>query len=207
MDIALSISYDHETGKTCALLLGCSDLQTAFIIRQLKSLAGLTSHPILLPTLMSGYFRSILETYTQTLWRNLLNLEHESGVTGVPLYDRDGPLPTVKCEDYTPITTALLGLIQLGLSWENYVKQLLFMVETIQECRTHVNFVTADAGRECIRNKAAILDERLRFISHKASILEWRLQFILGRTQAQMTAVSPFISLSYPDPVKLHVST
>ncbi len=118
MDIALSISYNHSIGTTTALLLGTSDVQTAFILHQLKKLAPLASHPLLLPTLITGYFRTILESYTGTLWRNLLGLEHEGGVSGVPLYDQDGPLPVVdaKDRDYDKITTSLLGLIQLGLS-------------------------------------------------------------------------------------------
>jgi hypothetical protein len=190
MDIALSISYNSETGETCALLLGCSELQTAFISHQLKELAVLTRHPLLPPTLITGYFRSMLNRYTEDLWERLLDLEHESGVTGVLLYDQHGLIPAPQYHDYAQITTSLLGLIQLGLNWTNYVTQVLLLIEAIQECRFHINVTTTASRKDVIRSNGSVLDERLRFVSHKASIMQSRLAFIIERTQAEMTAVN-----------------
>jgi hypothetical protein len=66
IDIALSISHDPVTGSTYALIIGLSDRQLP-MSDQLKILASVTSHPLLLPILICTYFRSCLERHRSTL--------------------------------------------------------------------------------------------------------------------------------------------
>ena len=189
MDIALSISHDPNTGVTCALLLGCSDSQVAFILHQLRILASLASHPLLLPTLISTYIRTFLGNYSDDIATRLLRLEMESGQTGVLSYDEHGLWPLGQRNDYAALTSEVLGVIQLAVTWENYAKGLLFNIKSIQECISYINLATPSPRKETVEAKSAILDERLRFLSHKGNITLWRLQFVAQRTQAQMTAV------------------
>jgi hypothetical protein len=194
MDVALSLSHNHSTGLTCALLLGCSELQVISILRQLRVFASLAGHPLLLPTMITDYIRTLLENLAERSWIDLLGVEHESGQTGLRLYDEYGPLPPGKCDDYVEITKSVLGIIQLSLSWENYVKTLILAIESIQESLVHVNSVTSDTitpdtRKENVSSIGVILEERLQLNSHISKLLQSRLHFITQRTQAQMTAV------------------
>ena len=102
MDIALSISHDPATGMTSALLLGCSDIQQAFIHEQIKTFAGLASHPLLLPLLFSAHQEQLLNREKDRLWRSLLEVETASGQTGAPavgIYRR-----STDSQDYAGIT-------------------------------------------------------------------------------------------------------
>lgn len=190
VDIALSISHDLVTGSTSALVLGLSDRQAAYVRYQLEILAPLATHPLLLPTLICAYFRTALERYTKDLWDRLLKLEQDSGQTGVPLYNQHGFLPSGLVDDYTILTKEVLGIIQLSSSWQNWVQGLLYTIEAIQECNTHINSLTLSSRIVPVKEVGDMLLERLRFLSHKSNMMQYRLQYITQRAQAQMTAVS-----------------
>ena len=95
INMALSISHNPCTGITCALLLGYSDAQVAFILYRLRALASLASHPLLLPALISANIRTLLGTYADRIVAKLLKIEMKSGQTGIISYDKYGLLPSV----------------------------------------------------------------------------------------------------------------
>src|SRR5437762_717008 len=111
IDVALSISHNPSTGITCALLLRFSDAQVAYILHQLGILASLASHPLLLPTLTSGYIQTFLGDYAEDIIGRLLKLEMESGQTGILSYDKYGLWPLGQRNDYAAITREVLGII------------------------------------------------------------------------------------------------
>lgn len=194
MNISLSISHDTSSGLTCALLYGCSDVQQAFIQEQVKACAPLASHPLLLPALLTGYQRGLLGKETKRLWNQLVDVETESGQTGAPVVDgmcRRWPDPPSKSRiDYKSVTIGILGVIQLGVTWESYIRALLLGIETIQDSISHISTVTPAMRKKAVETTAATLTERLTFLSHKSNVMLWDIQFINNRAQAQMTAVS-----------------
>jgi hypothetical protein len=188
MNTSLSISHDPGSGLTCALLLGCSDVQQASIREQIKTYSLLASHPLLLPILLTGYQRGLLAIETTRLWNELVDVETESGQTGAPVIN--GPLSPRKRTDYKSVTIRILGVIQLGVAWESYVRALLLGIESIQESICYINSVTLDPRKKVVETATVALTERLTFLSHKSNVMLWDIQFINNRAQAQMTAVS-----------------
>ena len=81
MNLGLGLSFNRERSFTYGMLLGCSDLQTAFILIQLKELALLSYHPLLLPTMILGYKRSFLGEQLLLTRVQMLNVESKSGQT------------------------------------------------------------------------------------------------------------------------------
>jgi hypothetical protein len=140
MNIAVSISHEPVSGLTCALLLGCSPLQAEFIHRQVREYAVLASHPLLLPTLFTGYQRRLLNFETSELWRKLLEVESKSGQTGAPAINSH--LYVSQGVDYNTITIGVLEIIQLTSAWESYTQALLLGIESIQESIGYINAVT-----------------------------------------------------------------
>jgi hypothetical protein len=187
MNIALSISHDPSNGMTCGLLLGCSDIQQAFIHEQIKSHAMLASHPLLLPILFTAHQQQLLNRERKLLWVSLLGVETASGQTGVPTIGVH--LFPNESQDYGNITKHILGIIQVASAWESYSKALLLGIESIQDCLTHINNNTLDLRKDTIEASAAIFIEWLTSITHKSNVMLWDLQFINKRAQAQMTAV------------------
>jgi hypothetical protein len=181
MNIALSISYNASSGLTCALLLGCSDIQEAFVSEQIKAYSALASHPLLLPILLTTYQLRLLRRETKRLWRRLLKVETESKQTGAPVINsRFHPKKRI---DYDSITKDVLGVIQLTVSWESYTQALLLGIESIQESISYIDAKTSYPA-------AGILAERLIFLFHESKIMLWDFQLIDKRGQAQMIAVS-----------------
>jgi hypothetical protein len=88
MNIALPMSHDPSNGMTCGLLLGCSDIQQAFIHEQIKTHAMLASHPLLLPILFTAHLQQLLNKERKKLWKSLPQVETASGQTGAPIIDR-----------------------------------------------------------------------------------------------------------------------
>lgn len=187
MNIALSISHDPGTGKTSALLLGCSDLQQAFIREQIKTLGGLVSHPLLLPVLFSAHQEQLLNREKDRLWVLLLEVETDSGQTGAPalgIYRS-----SIDAQDYDNITKRVLGVIQLASSWEMRTKELILGLEAIQESLDHLATITPEARKAALQESSGVLLEWLRYTLHKSNVLVCELQYIEKRAQAQMTAV------------------
>ena len=190
MNMVLSISHDPSTGLTSALLLGCSEAQQAFIHSQLKAYSdsSLASHPLLLPVLFTAYQRSLLGRHTEKLWSTLIEVETMSGQTGAPAIHIVAP--TEEPKDYNSIVKDILGVIQLASSWESYMKILLEGIESIQESIDYVSKLTPVSREGATKATAAILTERLRFLSHKSKVMLWDFEYFNKRAQAQMTAVS-----------------
>ena len=138
IDLALSLSHNHKTGITHALLLGRSELQAAYIKQQILDMAGLAHHPAFLPTLVCANHRSLLQRLSDQIHGELFSVEAASGQTMVG-YDGVDPMEE---RSRSNITNRVLGVIQLATAWEMYAKAMLYDVECIQEFDTHVNSVT-----------------------------------------------------------------
>lgn len=197
MDIALSISHNHSTGLTCALLLGCSDSQAIFILHQLTRLASLISHPLLLPTIISDNIWTLLDARTAMLWNDLFSLEGETGQGIIKAIPSPPTFPPTQHKDYGAVTKDALGIVQLSLAWENYVKALLCGIESIQKSIQHFELNAPSPRRNYIATTAAVLDERLSFLHHSGTATLQSLQFMQQRTHAQINAVGSSSKQSY----------
>lgn len=190
IDLALSLSHNHKTGITHALLLGRSELQAAYIKQQILDMAGIAHHPAFLPTLVCANHRSLLQRLSDQINGELFGVEAASGQTMVG-YDGVDPMEERNGSD---ITNGVLGVIQLATAWEMYAKALLYDVECIQEFVTHVNSVTPVHRKLTVKAEGEILDERLRFLGNKGHLIVWRMQYVIQRAQAQQNAVNWRIS-------------
>src|SRR5436189_2611004 len=85
MNLGLGLSFDRDRNLTYGMLLGCIDLQAAFIITQLKELALLACHPLLLPTMILGYERPFLGENLLKTRSQMISVEATSGQTTWPV--------------------------------------------------------------------------------------------------------------------------
>jgi hypothetical protein len=193
MNIFLSISHDTATGITCAILLGCSSAQQAFVCEQLKELSNLAVHPLLLPILFSGYQQFQIGRETELLWRDLVNVETKSGRTGAPVVRSD--VHSMLNRENGDITNAVLGIVQLASYWESHTKGGVLGIESIQKSIEEINKKTPDPRKSKMEEISRILNESLTVSSHNSSVMLWDLEFINKRATAQMTAVSSTTSL------------
>ena len=188
LDLTLALSHEPESGLTCGLLLGCSDMQQTFVLQEIKNCHMFACHPLMLPVLITEYHRQILRKQAQRLWTQLLQIESSSGQTGAQIPQM---IPfAVDKNDYDTLIKGALELIQFSASWENYTHALLLGAETIQESMDQLSLMSKYQNKAYMSTMADILTERLTFISHRAKIMRWDLQYINKRGQAQMTAVS-----------------
>jgi hypothetical protein len=187
LNISLSLSHDPSTGMTSGLLLGCSDIQQAFIYEQIRTLATLASHPLLLPVLFSAHQHQLLNRERKKLWVSLLKVETESGQTGAPVIGSH--MFQKKSKDYGRITKNVLGVIQIASAWESYSKALILGIDTIQENLVYLSDMTTDSRKTAVKATATILTEWLISVRHKSNVMLWDFEFIDKRAQAQMTAV------------------
>jgi hypothetical protein len=188
MNIYLSISHNTATGVTCAILLGCSSAQQAFVCEQMEEFATLAAHPLLLPVLFSGHQQFLLHQETKSLWEVLVNVEEESGQTGAPVVRSD--LSSKRHRGYGDITNAVLGIVQLASSWESHTKGLVLGIESIRKSLDEINKKTTEPRKSKMEEISRILNESLTFASHNSSVMLWDLEFINKRATAQMAAVS-----------------
>ncbi|KAL3445797.1 hypothetical protein BJX65DRAFT_309500 [Aspergillus insuetus] len=178
MDIALSITYDHKSAVTYALLLGCTESQQGFLHKQMTSLPMLARHPLLLPVLFAEYQHTFLND------RNL-----GAADTGVfqPMPSRS----TAKTARKTDITNEVLGIIQIAAYRETYCETLAVMIDCIQISIDALNKHQARSApaHESIREAGQILSASVQFTKRKSQVLLSDFRFIEKRAQAQMTAV------------------
>jgi hypothetical protein len=186
MNICLSISHSTASGMTYALLHGCSNAQQAFVKEQLRSLASVANHPLLLPILFSAHQRQLLHKDAKRLWDSLLDIETASGQTGVPVVDNYGT--SIDSEDYTHITKETLGVIQLASGWQSTLKDIILGIDEIKESLTHLSD-RIRAPEAPMVNARDVFSEWLQFTSHQSNVLMGQLEYIDKRAQAQMTAV------------------
>jgi len=193
MNICLSISYDTATGMTYALLHGCSDTQQAFIRQQLRSLASLANHPLLLPVLFSAHQRQLVHKQTRRLWESLLRVETASWQTDVPgVGSWHIPIESDTGQDlrgdYTQMTKETLGVIQLASGWQSTLKDIITGMDEIEQSlrRLSNKFQALGDSMETARDS---FSEWLRFTRHQCRVLFGQLEYIDKRGQAQMTAV------------------
>ncbi|KAL3485463.1 hypothetical protein BJX62DRAFT_242895 [Aspergillus germanicus] len=202
MDIALSITYDHKSAVTYALLLGCTESQQGFLHKQLTSIPMLARHPLLLPVLFAEYQHTFLNDRNLYLWNRLLEVETTSGRTGAPLIrastkpHEEGPVPswsTAKTAGKTDITNEVLGIIQIATYRETYCETLAVMIDCIQSSLDALNNNQAQTGSatalESIREAGRVLSASVQFTKRKSQVLLSDFRFIEKRAQAQMTAV------------------
>jgi hypothetical protein len=187
MNISLSLSYNPSTCMTNGLLLGCSDIQQAFVHEQIKTLATLASHPLLLPVLFSAHQLQLLNRERKQLWVSLLKVETESGQTGAPVINSN--IFPKKSKNYGRITKHVLGVVQIASAWESYSKALILGIDSIQDNLIYLNDLTTGPRKATVKAVATVLTEWLTSVRHKSNVMLWDFEFIDKRAQAQMTAV------------------
>jgi hypothetical protein len=202
MDIALSMTYDHTKAMTYALLLDCTELQQAFIYKQLTDLPMLAWHPLLLPVLFAEHQHTFLNEQDQYLWNRLLQVETMSDRTGTPQIQPstttspqgDGRAHAwipAKSPGRTDITNEVLGIIQIATYRETYCETLASMIDDIRSSMyaVHNHNDSNVAALESIRQAGRILDASILFTKRKSKVLLSDFRFIEERAQAQMNAV------------------
>ncbi|PNP60642.1 hypothetical protein FNYG_14626 [Fusarium nygamai] len=194
INLALSLSYNPNTGTTQGFLLGCSDFQLMYIRQQLTQLASLASHPALIPTLISCYVCSLLENSVSDLWSKLLKVEWESGQTGIQMHDALGRWPASENKDYTALTKDALGIAQLATTRQSSADTLIQSIDSVQECLKYVNSVAPPQRKDAVNSASTAIEEQLRLATENAKELLSRSQFIKERTQTQITAIYNLIA-------------
>jgi hypothetical protein len=185
----LSLSHNPRNGQTCGLLLGCSNLQTSFIVNQIQTCQRFAWHPLLLPTLLTSNIHQVLDQQTEDLWERLIRAETNSGQTGAPAINI---LPEEN--DFDRIIKDVLGVIQLAAAWESKTNALLLGIESIKDGFGHVNSRTPSSRLKSVDAVEDMLTEYLDMVAHKSKLMLWDLQYVNKRGQAQMTAVSALTS-------------
>lgn len=186
MNLALSLSYDYGTGLTCGIILAPSELQGAYIKVKLTELPDLASHPLLLPTLITGFIRSFLDDKIDELWKEMVTLETKGGFTKweLPFQEQfDRP-------DYKDISRDVFGVIQSLTIWQRHAEELLLLIESIRESNNYLSDMNvAISQRKAFRDIGKILEERLNFIAGKGKLMLVLIRSIEKRTEAHMNAV------------------
>jgi hypothetical protein len=193
MDVVLSLSHDPNSGSTHALLLTTSSEQLEFMLHQVRKLAVLASHPLLLPTLLCTYTMTILTSFTMDRWSEYLKAEMASGQSVADPFGSSytGKLsPPMEAEDFNDLTKVILRIVQLATSYDNYFQACFQATASIQESIKYVSSITPRQRKDASRKVGAVLDERLRYISHEGRSVFYELQSLKERTGAQMNAVS-----------------
>ena len=191
MSIALSVSHDLSTGLTYAIVHGYSELQQAFIGEQIKSMASLARHPLLLPILFTAHMQRLLSVQRRQLWTQLLRAETASGQTGVPAVN--GHLFSPQTPNFDTITKRVLGIMQCASAWITHSNALLLGIDAIQESVDYITSTSSDSRKDPSAKTTDTLKEWLDLVRHKSKVMLWDFEFFDKRAQAQMTAV---ISLS-----------
>lgn len=190
MNIALSISHNHKTGLTFAILNGYSELQQAFIREQIKSMAPLARHPLFVPIIFMAHMQRLLNLERKRLWTELIYAETASGQTGAPIVNHR--LYSEQIQDFGIITKDVLGVMQCASAWISHSEALLLAIEAIQES---VDYMSSAASESRVGPPIGIsnkLKESLKIIRHKSKVMLWDFQYFDKRAQAQMTAVYIF---------------
>lgn len=193
INLALSLSHDYSTRMNCGILLGCSPAQAKYLTSSLIDLASLALHPLLLPTIITGWVRSTLRWHVDELWSDMLFVEAESGLTKWPIIDRDGRVhEPMKCNNYRTASESVLGVMQSTTVWQRHVETSLLQVEALRDRNRDLWWRYedwSDWSDDLMLEASHIIEERLRFIRYKAVVLLPLLDSIEKRTTAQMTAV------------------
>jgi hypothetical protein len=194
MDLGLGLSFDRERNLTYGMLLGCIDPQAAFIINQLKELALLARHPLLLPTMILGYERSFLGE--KLLWTRgqMLRIEATSGQTTWPVVGYAGQPRQFELEPHKVDTKKLsknaLGVIQSATVYQRLMEDLLVLADSLVESNEVLRqFIQRDG---CAFATIHAIDERLRFLRNKTELMLPALRSYKERAHAQISAVSDF---------------
>lgn len=190
-DLSLALTYDRDHGHTSGFLTGCTKRQAAYVIVQLRLLAQISDHPLLLPTMILGYMRSFLGRRTDEAWIDLIQVETESGQTRWPRVGPDGhPVLSREAKNTKRISGDVLGVIQSVTIWQSHLEELSILTKSVQECSSFLARKRNRTNSNSVLDSTDIIDERLRFISCKTKILLSSLTAIKERTHAQMSAVS-----------------
>ncbi|KAF2470260.1 uncharacterized protein BDR25DRAFT_303806 [Lindgomyces ingoldianus] len=185
MNIKLALSHGLETGRTCGILLGCSDAQTDFIVMQLESCASFAWHPLLLPCLFTEYHHNLLSGEAAKLWGQLLRVETVSGQTGAPAKD----LSMYDDSEFADTTNSILGVVQLATAWESNTHALLLGVDVIKDGLAGIKKAAPDDRSGAVKRVTEMLSEHLELTAHKSKVVLSDLQYITARAQAQTNAV------------------
>ena len=171
LDVSLSLSYHPSTGYTGALLHGCTHRQRSALRRQLCACSSLGSHPLLIPVLLISMKQQIIGDQAQGLWRDLMTVETESGLTGAPVIGaRSFQASSLTDQDIESVTRRALGIVQIAAAAGAHAKALLVLIQSIQESLKEVDRATIPTNKEHIQKAGRILLERLKSLAQTTQV-------------------------------------
>jgi hypothetical protein len=195
LDLTLALTYDQDRGIINGFLAGCTKRQAAYIVIQLRLLARISDHPLLLPTMLLGYVRSFLSRKLDEAWTDMILVETQSGQTRWPLLGPNGrPVLLGEAKNTKKISGDVLGVIQSVTTWQKHLEEISILLEGMQECSEFLVRQTNASNSHSLLDSTEIIDERLRFISCKTKIMLASLRAIKERMHTQMSAVSVQLS-------------
>lgn len=187
---SLSISYYPSKGNTRALLHGCTHSQRDALRGQLRAFSSLAPHPLLIPLLLITMKKQLIDNQEQQLWKSLVDIETQSGLTGAPAIGaRSHSASLLIDQNIEIVTRRALGIVQIATYAGTHAKSLLVMIQSIQESVNKVNAATSHPHKDCIEKAGLILSERLTFLAQTTQVMLGDLEFIEKRAQVQITAV------------------
>jgi hypothetical protein len=196
MEFGLGLSFDYERNITYGMLLGCHSLQAAFIITQLKELALLAGHPLLLPTMIMGYQRSFLGDRLLRTRVQMMAVEAVSGQTQWPVTSHNPSFETldnhIRDIDTKALSRRALGVVQSGTVHQRLMEILSVHVNTALESSAALEPYMRN--NDFMISTAKMIDDRLRFLRNKTEFMLPAIRSYKERAHAQMSAVrSPFL--------------
>lgn len=195
VDLGLGLSFDRERNMTYGMVLGCIDPQATFMITQLKELALLACHPLLLPTMILGYERSFLSEKLLQTRSEMLSVEATSGQTRWPIVGYAGELGQSELKADKVNTKELskdaLGVVQSATIYQRLTEDLIILESSLLESNEVLRqFIERDGWAF---DTIHAIDERLRFLRNKTELMLPALRSFKERAHAQMSAVSSFL--------------
>jgi hypothetical protein len=129
MDAAISISHWPRSRRMHALLLCRHWCQASYIADMVTHHAIMSSHPAAIPAMLCTLFQSALLRKMDVTWREVFEIEHRSGQSGIALaHPSEGLiLPTGSCDDPT-LSKQAIRATQLAAAWETYVPRINALV-------------------------------------------------------------------------------
>jgi hypothetical protein len=157
LNIKLSISHDPKAGRTCGILLGCSNAQISFIVEQLKMCSSLAWHPLFLPCILTSHQHELLSDETERLWKQLLRVETISGQTGAPVIGAfQDDVPTFQDNQ-----KSILGVVQLAAAWESHTNALLLAADVIKDELSQIKKISPNSRESAVDGVTRMLTEYL----------------------------------------------
>jgi len=193
MDAAISISHWPRSRRTHALLLCRHWCQASYVADMITHHAVVSTHPLAIPAMLCTLFQSALLRRMDVTWREVFEIEHRSGQSGIPLtHPSEGlRLPNGSCDDPT-ISEQAIRATQLAAAWGTYVPRIK---ELVIEVTFFLKSYTKDhAGNDAtLTRQGTILQDYLRLASLRADSMSHRAKHLALRSKIQVDAINSFL--------------